>query len=616
MAVEDHTVFYTVLRMMDDEQLFSFFHTLYTINVLQLIALATGSVALREYLAHLGAEYRTWKLLLQGRVMPARLAIILVRYAYLGAFLTAVYFMLGAPKPHDCNPLYRSVFGLYTVLWGAAGSIFLMRLNIIFARQRAVMTLFIVLWFGCIGLWVYVTTLLRAEPMPKITHYPYGPVCITGRFPKIGAIAWGGSILFDSVVFIATFIRFRNASKTKGQRTVQLRSRKWIFRSNLYYFGASFFFNAAMLFSSLYVNDPVLSNVGNSLAFAIHCCVATRLVFTTRGWATSGSVDDEDDVILNTFNKNRRQGGPNLGVASRITYTVDETIVTSAGDHLEDGNDRRDGRDDLEATHPQYSYSHRGSLRGSQDHDLPQRDGTMMKKATPPSSRRQTQAHLHSDYTPEIGSRQESMPKVSTSVRKKPVARSRRSRQSTDSLEEKRSTNDHQYTSSRHHTMESGDISRPANAFMGNSVSHSTHVATMHNQARIEAEIAQPSGDHNAAVENMTYTPTYAEQHARASSLFYDNNSTPNGSPSSESFDLRAQNSITPSHLMTRSTSSNAPPSPGTLSNPPSYSALDQHIRQTASSSSLRPPASPATYEIQQSDNRPRRPSRGDRRQR
>jgi hypothetical protein len=123
MAVEDHTMFYTVLRMMDDEQLFSFFHTLYTINVLQLIALATGSVALREYLAHLGAEYRTWKLLLQGRVMPARLAIILVRYAYIGAFLSAVYFMLGKPKARDCDPLYRSVFGLYTVLWGASGSV-------------------------------------------------------------------------------------------------------------------------------------------------------------------------------------------------------------------------------------------------------------------------------------------------------------------------------------------------------------------------------------------------------------------------------------------------------------------------------------------------------------
>lgn len=461
-----------------------------------------------------------------------------------------------------------------------------MRLNIIFARQKAVMALFIILWAGCIGLWLFVTTRLHAQPMPKMLQFPYGPVCITGRFPKIGAIAWGGSIVFDSVVFVATLIRFRNASKAKGAKTVQLRSRKWIFRSNLYYFGASFFFNAAMLFSALFVNDPVLSNVGNSLAFAIHCCVATRLVFNTRGWATSGSVDDDDDVILNTFNKNRRDGGNNtLGVASRITYTVDETIVTSAGDHLGGGNNRRAEHDDPEASHPQYSYSHRGSIRESEELELPQLDGTPMKKLTPPSSRRQTQEVLHSDHTPEIGTRQGSMPKVSTSVRKKPSNRTRRERQSTDSLEEKKSTNDHHYAR-HHHKMESNDISRPPIAFMGNTVSQSTHAATLDNQARIDAEIAQPSCDHNS-VEDLNYTPTYAEQHARASSFYTDQ--------------------------MVRSSSSNTPPSPSTLSNPPSYSALDQHIRQAASSSSLRSPTSPATYEIQQSENRQRRPSRDQR---
>lgn len=480
-----------------------------------------------------------------------------------------------------------------------------MRLNIIFARQKAVMALFTFLWAGCIGLWLFVTTRLHATEMPKMIQFPYGPTCMTGRFPKIGAIAWGGSIVFDSVVFVATLIRFRNASKTKGAKNVQLRSRKWIFRSNLYYFGASFFFNAAMLISALFVNDPVLSNVGNSLAFAIHCCVATRLVFNTRGWSTNGSVDDEDDVILNTFNKNRRDGGPNtLGVASRITYTVDETIVTSAGDHLEDGHVHRESDDHRDESHPQYSYSHRGSIRGSDDRDLSsQRDNMIMRKTTTPTSRRQMQAQSHSDYTPEICSRQESMPKVSTSVRKKPLGRARRERNSTESLEEKKSTNDHQYTSRHHGKMESDDIARPPVAYMGD-------------PARVEAEIAQPSSDHNT-IENLHYTPTYAEQHARASSLYYDNSNV-GLSPASECFDVRAtSNSITPTRLMAQSSSSssNTPPSPGTLSNPPSYSALDQHIRQAASSSSLRPPAAPTTYEIQQSENRQRRPSR-DKRQR
>ena len=60
--------------------------------------------------------------------------------------------------------------------------------------------------------------------------------------------------------------------------------------------------------------------------------------------------------------------------------------------------------------------------------------------------------------------------------------------------------------------MESNDISRPPIAFMGNTVSQSTHAATLDNQARIDAEIAQPSCDHNT-VEDLNYTPTYAEQH-------------------------------------------------------------------------------------------------------
>ncbi|UZJ57372.1 hypothetical protein CBS101457_006692 [Exobasidium rhododendri] len=69
-----------------------------------------------------------------------------------------------------------------------------------------------------------------------------------------------------------------------------------------------------------------MSHLGSLIATTHHCIIATRLVFSAKGWAKH--VGKDNDVVLNTFNKRAR--ARMLG----ITYTVDETVVVdSKADH-------------------------------------------------------------------------------------------------------------------------------------------------------------------------------------------------------------------------------------------------------------------------------------------
>lgn len=107
-----------------------------------------------------------WKVCLtgtqEGRFMPARMAVIVVRYAWLGAYINVQIFLHGDPPPSRCMVHFRLIYGLYCILWAFSGSvcvlanscshayiylkIFLMRLNIIFGREKRVMSLYILLW--------------------------------------------------------------------------------------------------------------------------------------------------------------------------------------------------------------------------------------------------------------------------------------------------------------------------------------------------------------------------------------------------------------------------------------------------------------------------------------
>lgn len=73
------------------------------------------------------------------------------------------------------------------------------------------------------------------------------------------------------------------------------------------------------------MDDYTLSQIPTPIAFGMHTVTASRLVFNAKGWARGDTIGDDDDIILNTFNKNRRNN------TAHITYTIDETVVTSVG---------------------------------------------------------------------------------------------------------------------------------------------------------------------------------------------------------------------------------------------------------------------------------------------
>lgn len=148
--------------------------------------------------------------------------------------------------------------------------------------------------------------------------------CVPERFPRLGVIAWTSSVLFDTCVFLGTYIRYRTTFRKKSTKTTrttsQAPSRKWSFQANFYYFGTSLVFNITCLVSALVVNDPVLSHIGAVIAMTHMSIIATRLVFSAKGWAKRlGKADDlvADDAA--------RLGGENNMDA--IRYTVKETVV-------------------------------------------------------------------------------------------------------------------------------------------------------------------------------------------------------------------------------------------------------------------------------------------------
>jgi hypothetical protein len=77
-----------------------------------LVTISAMAVIGWEHIQHFPAELRTWKLLLQGKILPARLAVLLVRYACAASMAVTMIFFFSNVKPDMCQPLFTAIYAL------------------------------------------------------------------------------------------------------------------------------------------------------------------------------------------------------------------------------------------------------------------------------------------------------------------------------------------------------------------------------------------------------------------------------------------------------------------------------------------------------------------------
>lgn len=83
------------------EQLNEYFRSNYDALVLDLVTVSAIAIVAWEHLLLMPAEIRTWKLLFAGKVLPARVAVLITRYSVIGAMLATGIFFFG--RPENCQ---------------------------------------------------------------------------------------------------------------------------------------------------------------------------------------------------------------------------------------------------------------------------------------------------------------------------------------------------------------------------------------------------------------------------------------------------------------------------------------------------------------------------------
>lgn len=248
--------------------------------VLELVAVSAVAISVWEHMLLMPAELRTWRLLLQGKWMPARAAVLLARYAVIAAIGVTMFFFFG--RPSHCHAVFLSIYALYVLLWASCAAIFLMRLSIIYDSDRRVLVPFIGMLVACVAIWCVVMAIgYRSESIATEFQVPHGGKCRPGKIPDWCAISWAAATVYDAAVLIATWVALRKYKKSSSRKS--LRTRRWIWSSNLLFFSTSILFNVACLVTELAVRDEILKHLAAPVSFVMHVVVASRLVLDAKG---------------------------------------------------------------------------------------------------------------------------------------------------------------------------------------------------------------------------------------------------------------------------------------------------------------------------------------------
>ncbi|PWN26300.1 hypothetical protein BDZ90DRAFT_261616 [Jaminaea rosea] len=273
-----------------DEEYQAFFNLLHKVSVVQSCVITATTICGWEHLALLPAEIRAWRLLLAGNFRPPRIAVLLARYAVIGAIVSSGMFFWGDPR--DCGAVLDSIWSLYIILWACCASIFLYRLKIMYCDSRRVMFPLVGLWCISIGVWAYIVHHgFHGVRVPDETQVPWGPKCKPNVNRNLAPIGWMISFVFDLVVLVATVARLRRIDQDRlwGHAA---RTHRWLWTSSLIYFSVATAVNLSCFLAELLVDDSVLSQIPTSIAFVMHVVVASRLVLASKGWIGDYEADD------------------------------------------------------------------------------------------------------------------------------------------------------------------------------------------------------------------------------------------------------------------------------------------------------------------------------------
>ncbi|KAE8221430.1 hypothetical protein CF319_g5217 [Tilletia indica] len=299
--------------------------------VLYMTTISATVIILWEHVLLWGAEMRTWRALLQGKIMPARLAVVLVRYLVIAAIGITLVFLFGSPP--NCKSAIVTIYSLYTALVAVASSIFLMRLHIIFAGHPYIMACYYLMFVANIVAWIVIDLGMEAYEIPANLRWKHGGQCAPHAVPWYGSIAWGCNLLFDAMTLLGTWWKLHSMQNKKGKKSMSNRTHRFIWLSNIFYFSVSCAFNIACLVTELTVTSPIYSHLPSPIAFCAHTIISSRLLLTAKGW---GALDPEEDLEdaatpnMNTFHLTKRRNGSG-GLQHKnmppVSFTVDEVVT-------------------------------------------------------------------------------------------------------------------------------------------------------------------------------------------------------------------------------------------------------------------------------------------------
>lgn len=268
------------LKAEDPETVMSWFTLIYRKNVLELVTAAAIGVAGWEHLLMMPAELRTWRLLWNGNWNPARAVVLLARYTVIVASVFTLLFFYGQPR--SCQAIFMTIYGLYILLWASCASIFLMRLSIIYEKDRRVMTGFTVLLIACVAVWtVVIVEGYESYEVPEPIRIPRSGKCTPGHIPRWCSVSWAASTVYDGSIFAATLIALQKYKRSASRKS--LRTQRWIWNSNLVFFSVAIVFNILSLVTEVVVEDDVLKHLPAPVSFVMHVVVASRLVLASKG---------------------------------------------------------------------------------------------------------------------------------------------------------------------------------------------------------------------------------------------------------------------------------------------------------------------------------------------
>ncbi|KAL9932518.1 hypothetical protein V8E36_008635 [Tilletia maclaganii] len=314
---------------MSPEDFTSFQESRHRALVLYATTIAATVIILWEHVLLFRAELKTWQALLHGKVLPARLAVIAVRYLAIATVGVSLTFFFGDPA--DCKITIVAMYSLYTVLVAVASSVFLMRLHIIFAGHLWIMAFYYLLFFLNVAAWIVIDLGFDAYEIPSQMQWRHGGKCVPRRVPWYGALGWAANLTFDTVTLVGTWWRLRWVQKQKGARKfTNNRTHRYIWLSNVFYFSISCAFNIGCLVTELLVTSPIYSHLPSPIAFAAHSIVSCRLLLTAKDW---GVLEPASEVAgagkpsaRNRSSPYQLDPRPNTA-AIPVPYTVDEYVT-------------------------------------------------------------------------------------------------------------------------------------------------------------------------------------------------------------------------------------------------------------------------------------------------